>query len=168
MLPPLQKRRNDFLPERVHLSERFKTADHWKGPVRECEVFEEIKAYHIVFYRKFREMDGKGVAISDQSNEVTPIKRKKNEPLYATEPWRGCICGSKHKPLSRIPTHKDKKFNEAYMLPVPSSDLDAVEDALIRLLKPPLNGGAGNKSLQAPGDPKHDEAVLEKLSAGAL
>ena len=76
--------------------------------------------------------------------------------------------GQSTNPLSRIPAHKDKKFNEAYMLPVPTCDLDAVEGALIRLLKPPLNGGVGNKSLQAPGDPKHDEAVLEKLSTGAI
>jgi len=43
--------------------------------------------------------------------------------------------------LSRLAVHqRDKKFDRAYVLPVPHEELDAVEGAFIRALKPSLNG----------------------------
>jgi hypothetical protein len=76
--------------------------------------------------------------------------------------------GQSLNPLSRLSEHrKTKRFNRAYMVPVPSGSLNAVEGALIRLFKPPLNGGTLRErcgSVMAPGIASEDEQILEFLS----
>lgn len=76
--------------------------------------------------------------------------------------------GQSLNPLGRLSEHrKTKEFNRAYMVPVPSSSLNAVEGALIRLFKPPLNGGTMRDrcgAVMAPGVASEDEQVLEFLS----
>ena len=68
--------------------------------------------------------------------------------------------GQSVSPMARIAQHMgDKKFSAAYMLPVPSPFLDAVEGALIRLLRPALNGGLGREPY-GPGKQEHDSSVL--------
>jgi hypothetical protein len=46
-------------------------------------------------------------------------------------------------PLSRIAAHrKEKLFDKAFFLPAPRADLDLIEGALIRTIKPGYNGNA--------------------------
>ena len=45
---------------------------------------------------------------------------------------------------ARVPMHTDKEFNRAFFLPVPRSDLTAVEGAFIRLLRPRYNKAVGS------------------------
>ncbi len=46
--------------------------------------------------------------------------------------------------ISRIQSHIDQKqFDQAFLLPWPRCDLDRLEGALIRHLRPPLNGNPG-------------------------
>ena len=74
--------------------------------------------------------------------------------------------GQSVNPLMRISEHrKDKKFTQAYMIPVPKSLLDAVEGALIRAMNPPLNSGA-REVATGPGNCDKDQAVLAKFAHG--
>lgn len=71
--------------------------------------------------------------------------------------------GQSISPLSRIGTHGGtqwKDFDRAYVFPVPEELLNAVEGALIRWLKPPLNGG---ENPRAPRQKRDDVEVLEKV-----
>lgn len=61
---------------------------------------------------------------------------------------------------SRLAQHRRvKDFDRAFFLPVPRAELDAVEGAFIRLLKPKLNGAG-------PRDTGQDEAVLRRFFEG--
>jgi hypothetical protein len=44
---------------------------------------------------------------------------------------------------SRVPQHKGKSFDAVYLFPSPASELDRMEGAFIRLLRPRLNGNTG-------------------------
>lgn len=48
--------------------------------------------------------------------------------------------GQSIRPLARTTQHDDKTFDRIYLLPVPVSDLNRVEGAFIRVLRPKLNG----------------------------
>jgi hypothetical protein len=50
--------------------------------------------------------------------------------------------GQSVNPPMRVSQHrKNKVFTDSFFIPVPKSELDAVEGALIRLMNPPLNSG---------------------------
>lgn len=65
---------------------------------------------------------------------------------------------------ARIGAHTDKFFQDVFWFPVPVSELDAVEGAFIRLLRPALNLRA-NGAPVAPGRSCWDEAVLQKYQS---
>jgi len=67
--------------------------------------------------------------------------------------------GQSVDPISRVAEHRKTgvKFTRAATIWVPAEMLDAVEGALIRFLKPPLNGNGGK------GDPDGDAPILETL-----
>jgi len=77
--------------------------------------------------------------------------------------WRGQIMyiGQSVNPYVRIATHaKDgKAFTRAYFLPVPRGELDAVEGALIRALKPRLNGRGANGGVIAPTEVDDEKSL---------
>lgn len=78
--------------------------------------------------------------------------------------------GQSMQPMARIAMHGDKQFDRVYLKPIPSRSLDAVEGALIRLLKPKLNGWtrSGQRIFCAPGASSQDVDVLEQLMRGSL
>ena len=74
--------------------------------------------------------------------------------------------GQSINPLARVGQHrKDRAFERAYYIPVPSWMLDGVEGALIRALNPPLNSGA-RATACGPGDPREDARMLEEYAPG--
>jgi hypothetical protein len=69
--------------------------------------------------------------------------------------------GQSVNPISRIATHRHegrKEFTHAFLLPVPEYELNNVEGAMIRHLKPKYNGRNGT-----PRGDESDEEVLKKL-----
>lgn len=71
--------------------------------------------------------------------------------------------GQSVSPLSRIGTHgleRRKDYDHAFMVPVPSSSLDAVERALIRWLKPQYNDSDLRRFGKEDGDTEIMETVL--------
>lgn len=69
--------------------------------------------------------------------------------------------GQSINPMARVYTHKgEKEFETAYMIPVPSSELDYIEGAIIRLMKPYYNGGV-QRPATGPGDKERDEEILQ-------
>ena len=81
---------------------------------------------------------------------------KKNKVVYV---------GQSVTPYARIASHRDKKFDSAYMIPVPSSMLNAVEGALIRAMNPPLNSGDKNIAI-GPGKREDDFFSLRRFADG--
>lgn len=80
---------------------------------------------------------------------------KKKEVVYV---------GQSVSPYARIGHHMTAKdFDQAYLLPVPKTMLDAVEGAIIRALNPPLNSGE-RVIATGPGDKKDDDFVLERFA----
>lgn len=81
--------------------------------------------------------------------------------------------GQSVNPGFRIATHMadDRKdFDSAFLVPVPASRLNDVEGAMIRLLRPRLNGGkrAGTPGQYwtAPGMSANDPAAVEEFCRG--
>jgi hypothetical protein len=73
--------------------------------------------------------------------------------------------GQSTNPMARIAQHTDKEFSSAYLLPVPSYALDAVEGALIRVMNPKLN--SGNKPIAyGPGNRNDDLQALKTYAPG--
>lgn len=65
--------------------------------------------------------------------------------------------------LSRISTHHHAgKFNRVIFMAWPPDDLNSVEGALIRALKPPLNGKS-DKCLMAPKSEKSDAEIMQLI-----
>lgn len=65
--------------------------------------------------------------------------------------------------LGRLSSHiKEKNFDRVYLLPVPKQELDSVEGALIRLLKPPLNQRSKNGHILGPT--QRDDTTDENVS----
>jgi predicted GIY-YIG superfamily endonuclease len=73
--------------------------------------------------------------------------------------------GQSVSPAARIATHiqGDKIFDNAYLVPVPSQQLDEVEGAIIRELKPKYNF-TERGILLAPGRKDIDDEVLERYA----
>jgi len=64
---------------------------------------------------------------------------------------------------SRISTHHHTgKFNRVIFMAWPPDDLDSVEGALIRVLKPPLNGRASG-AMVAPKSKASDEEIMQLI-----
>jgi len=66
---------------------------------------------------------------------------------------------------SRLQAHKDKNFDNVYMLPIPQSALNPVEAALIRYFKPPLNYDQNQRLVTSAADDGNggDEEILNKF-----
>jgi hypothetical protein len=61
----------------------------------------------------------------------------------------------------RIGSHVDKDFDEVFWFPVPAGELNSVEAAFIRLLKPPLNGRSrSNQVITSNTDASADARIL--------
>ncbi len=74
--------------------------------------------------------------------------------------------GQSVNPSMRVAQHSDSKdFDAVYAIHVPRDSLNRVEGALIRHLKPPLNGRNSNKTVQAPveNSPGVDDETLADL-----
>ena len=108
-----------------------------------------------------------------------PVELSGLEGLLDVSHWVGPTCGIyfliKDRELayigqsvhaaSRIVGHsQEKSFNSAYFLPVPKSELNRVEGALIRFFEPPLNGRVvvGGK-ITAPAEKTPDAHTLDQL-----
>jgi hypothetical protein len=69
---------------------------------------------------------------------------------------------------ARVGDHQNsKKFDQIYYLPWPPDDLDRIEGAFIRAIKPRFNGG-GLKRLCAPGYPSQDAEALNTAGAAHI
>ena len=73
---------------------------------------------------------------------------------------------------SRVSSHRKdgKNFESVYMIPLPKEDLNSVEGALIRLLRPKLNGVYNNGLMQAPVENinEPDNLILKKFHLEAV
>ena len=66
---------------------------------------------------------------------------------------------------SRISTHHHSgKFNRVIFMAWPPDDLDNVEGALIRTLRPPLNGKTPNGKMMAPESNKSYDEIMQLVS----
>jgi len=70
-----------------------------------------------------------------------------------------------HASISPRTNEQDKDFNKVFYLQWPADDLDRIEGALIRALKPPLNGRGTNGTISCPGSNKtnDDTKVLANI-----
>ena len=102
---------------------------------------------------------------------VMPINEAPPGVYFLVHKNKVVYIGQSISPLARISSHtiNGKKFDSAFLVPVPSYALDAVEGALIRALKPPLNGGESRKksgNLMAPGNSIEDQSAINKFCPG--
>ena len=116
----------------------------------------------------------------DAPQSIREIKNLKEVPIHEYPPGvyflvgehsgvseRVLYIGQSLNPIARIGDHrKSKTFERAYMIPVPSFLLDAVEGALIRAFNPPLNSGK-QEIAYGPGNPRHDADVINRFAEGA-
>lgn len=124
----------------------------------------------------------KGVENPPLDFSTLPAEMRNLDGLRDVSDWIGRTCGiyflidagaivyigqSVHA-ASRVCQHtKDKKFTAAYFLPIPKSELNRVEGALIRHFAPPLNGGQVRpKKLVAPQERSSGEDALTKQQLG--
>jgi hypothetical protein len=72
--------------------------------------------------------------------------------------------------IGRVSTHASSihlgkhQFDTVLFLPWPQHDLDRVEGALIRTLRPPLNGKQGDARMIAPGNQVGDAATIAEIT----
>jgi hypothetical protein len=66
----------------------------------------------------------------------------------------------------RVPEGGFKDFDKVYFLPWPADELDQIEGALIRALRPPLNGRTARGTMRCNGERAHDASVLESIGFG--
>ena len=65
---------------------------------------------------------------------------------------------------SRISSHHHEgKFNRVIFMPWPPDDLDSVEGALIRTLRPPLNGKSSNGKMLGPTSKTSDDVIMQLI-----
>jgi hypothetical protein len=70
---------------------------------------------------------------------------------------------------SRISTHHHEgKFNRVIFMAWPPDDLNDVEGALIRALKPPLNGRTPNGRIMSPGSGRKDEETMRLITENGV
>ncbi|WP_137138681.1 GIY-YIG nuclease family protein [Azospirillum brasilense] len=108
---------------------------------------------------------------------VVPVSIQNIENLREiSEVWRICpgvyfLCkngevvyvGQSVSPASRIASHdKNKDFDQVYFLPCPEFELNRVEAAFIRYLRPRLNGQNASGTMIAPASNGSDAEVLAR------
>ncbi len=66
---------------------------------------------------------------------------------------------------NRVANHRSSRrdFDSVFFLPWPGDDLDRIEGALIRALRPALNGTLNGGRMRAPGNANDDQAVLAQV-----
>ena len=64
--------------------------------------------------------------------------------------------------------HHEGKFNRVIFMPWPPDDLNSVEGALIRALRPPLNGQTVNGKVRGPTSTRGDEETLRLIMTSKI